>query len=488
MRVGLIFPHQIFQDHPVLPGVDLVVLVEEPLLFTQYEFHSHKRVLHRASMKSYEHELRLRGYATRYVDSLQLSQAKDLAVQLKAWGSTSVRFVDVCDDWLFRKLKRILFDASIDFEVLDDPHFLTPWTEFDRYGQTRDRWFFANFYESQRKRLRLLVDEQLRPLGGRWSFDQENRKKLPRDEKLPTVSFPKPSRFVREAVEYVQRVFPKAPGDPTQFAYPTTAQQANDWLNEFIDTRLEKFGDYEDAMHDRSAILYHSVLTPTLNIGLLSPMSVVDAALNRASELPLNTVEGFVRQVIGWREYVRGVYRHFGTKQRTLNFWGHQHPIPKAFYTATTCVEPVDSVLNRVIEIGYCHHIERLMILGNFMLLCEIHPDAVYQWFMEMFIDSYDWVMVPNVYGMSQYADGGLITTKPYISGSNYVRKMSNYPSGKWCEIWDGLYWRFIDKHRKFFKSNPRLSVMAAQCERMGDRLKQHHVVADRYLESLFQG
>jgi deoxyribodipyrimidine photolyase-related protein len=159
--------------------------------------------------------------------------------------------------------------------------------------------------------------------------------------------------------------------------------------------------------------------------------------------------------------------------------------MPAAFYDGTTGIEPVDAVIQRALRTGYCHHIERLMVLGNFMLLCEISPDAIYQWFMELFIDSYDWVMVPNVYGMSQHADGGMITTKPYISGSAYILKMSNFKRGPWCPIWDALYWRFIDKHRDFFAGNPRMSVMVKQCERMGSKLKEHHAVAEKFLNQL---
>jgi deoxyribodipyrimidine photolyase-related protein len=159
--------------------------------------------------------------------------------------------------------------------------------------------------------------------------------------------------------------------------------------------------------------------------------------------------------------------------------------MPPAFYEGTTGIEPVDTVIRRVLRHAYCHHIERLMILGNFMLLCEIDPTAIYRWFMELFIDAYDWVMVPNVYGMSQHADGGRITTKPYLSGSSYVLKMSNFPKGAWCPVWDALYWRFIHRHRAFFASNPRMSVMAAQCQRMGTRLEDHLQTAERFLSGL---
>ncbi|MFM7740297.1 MAG: FAD-binding domain-containing protein, partial [Planctomycetota bacterium] len=197
---------------------------------------------------------------------------------------------------------------------------------------------------------------------------------------------------------------------------------------------------------------------------------------------------GFIRQVIGWREYIRGVYHVYGRKQRCGNAWGHRRKLPASFYDGTTGIEPVDEVIRSVLKYGYCHHIERLMILGNFMMLCEIEPDEVYRWFMELFVDAYDWVMVPNVYGMSQHADGGLMTTKPYISGSAYVLKMSNFKRGPWCEIWDGLYWRFIAKHREFFAKNPRMSVMAKQCDRMGEKLDRHVEVAGRYLAGLEEG
>jgi deoxyribodipyrimidine photolyase-related protein len=179
------------------------------------------------------------------------------------------------------------------------------------------------------------------------------------------------------------------------------------------------------------------------------------------------------------------VYRTLGVAQRTRNYWSHSRGIPASFYDGTTGIEPVDHTIRAVLRNGYCHHIERLMILGNFMLLCEFHPDAIYQWFMEMFVDAYDWVMVPNVYGMSQHADGGMITTKPYISGSSYVLKMSDFKKGPWCELWDSLYWRFIDKHRSYFESNPRMKVMTGQLDRMGEKLTAHRRRAQTYLESL---
>ena len=199
-----------------------------------------------------------------------------------------------------------------------------------------------------------------------------------------------------------------------------------------------------------------------MNVGLLKPDYIITETLKYAQEhgTPINSVEGFVRQIIGWREFIRGLYVHVGVQQRTTNFWGYTRKIPQSFYDGTTGIVPIDTTIKKILETGYCHHIERLMVLGNFMLLCEFDPDEVYRWFMELFIDAYDWVMVPNIYGMTQFADGGLMATKPYISGSNYLMKMSDYPKGDWQAIWDGLFWRFMDVHRNFFLSNPRLGML----------------------------
>ncbi|MDZ7613377.1 MAG: FAD-binding domain-containing protein [Flavobacteriaceae bacterium] len=237
-------------------------------------------------------------------------------------------------------------------------------------------------------------------------------------------------------------------------------------------------------------ILHHGLLTPMLNVGLLTPMQIVDEAIHYSlkNEVPLNSLEGFIRQITGWREFIRGVYLYKGTDERTCNFWKFNKKIPASFYDGTTGIDPIDNTIKKVLETGYCHHIERLMLLGNFMLLCEFDPDEVYQWFMELFIDAYDWVMVPNVYGMSQFADGGIMATKPYISGSSYVLKMSNFKKGDWCPIWDALFWHFMDKQRNFFSSNPRLGMLLNMFDKMDEAKKdQHKSIAKKWLQDLDQ-
>ena len=485
MRAALIYPHQLFDPHPAVAGAEVCFLIEDPLFFSQYRWHSQKLVLHRAAMMHYAARLRRGRQKVEYVEAHQLETTADIVPLLQKHGVKQIQFVDPCDDWLQRRLTRTCARAGIVANVLEDPHFLTPRDIFDEFDAGRKKWFFTDFYIAQRKRLKVLIDELGRPVGGKWSFDQENRRKLPIDLTVPSIKWPAPDRCVKEAQTYVSQHFPDALGNPVDFHYPVTSGQALDCLSQFLDERFSQFGDYEDAIDSQEPFLFHSVLTPALNCGLLSPQQVIDAALARADSVPLNSLEGFVRQIIGWREYMRGVYLQLGHRQRTRNYWQHKHPLPPAFYDGTTGIEPVDVVIRRVLRHGYCHHIERLMILGNFMLLCEINPDEVYRWFMELFVDAYDWVMVPNVYGMSQHADGGLITTKPYLSGSSYVLKMSRFRKGPWCEVWDALYWRFIYLHRDFFASNPRMAVMVSACDRLGEKLQVHLRTAERFLTRL---
>ena len=222
---------------------------------------------------------------------------------------------------------------------------------------------------------------------------------------------------------------------------------------------------------------------------LLSPKLIIDETIDfyKKNNIPINSCEGFIRQIIGWREFIRGVYSVKGVQERTKNFWNFRNKIPICFYNCTTGIYPVDNTIKKINDSAYANHIERLMIIGNFMLLCEIDPDEVYKWFMEMFIDSYDWVMVPNVYGMSQFADGGLMSTKPYISGSNYILKMSNYKKGSWCEIWDALFWSFIDNKREFFIKNPRMRMMVSSYDKMKQSKKDNIVdISEKFLLKIY--
>jgi deoxyribodipyrimidine photolyase-related protein len=481
---ALVYPHQLYDPHPAVQGADAVFLVEEPLLLRQYAFHKLKLMFHRASMQRYWKE---RVPQARYVEVRELSETGSIVPIVQAAGYHQICVVDPCDDWLGSRLQAACARQSVRLKILPDPHFLTPPAEIEAFVSRRKTLFFTEFYIRQRKRLGILLTAEGKPRGGQWSFDPQNRRRLPRSVHPPALTVPPENAFVREARQYVRQHFPQAPGRDAPFIYPTSAAEARQWMREFLEQRLVHFGPYEDAISSQHRVLYHSVLTPVLNSGLLAPQEVLDVTLTYEGRVPLNSLEGFIRQIIGWREFVRLVYQTRGRRQRSQNFWKHTRPMPAAFYTATTGIPPVDHVIQAVLERAYCHHIERLMVLGNFMLLCEISPHAVYQWFMEMFIDAYDWVMVPNVYGMSQFADGGMMTTKPYISGSSYIRRMSDFPKGEWCRIWDALYWRFIDRHAEVFAANPRMAIMVKMKQRLGQKLTEYHRIAEAFLNRIHQ-
>ena len=317
-----------------------------------------------------------------------------------------------------------------------------------------------------------------------------NRKKFPKTKKTPELDYSKikSSKYL-DSKKYVSKYYTKNNGElsDTQL-YPTDFKSAKIWFNNFLNSRFDEFGIYEDAILLEESIINHSVLSPLINSGLLDPKYILSTSLNfyKEKNIPLNSAEGFVRQIIGWREFIRGVYVSKGSEERSKNYWGFTKKIPKSFYDGSTGIDPIDDTIKKVNKTGYANHIERLMILGNFMVLCEFSPDEVYRWFMELFIDSYDWVMVPNVYGMSQYADGGLMSTKPYISSSNYIIKMSDYKKGEWSEVWDGLFWSFMDKQREFFSKNPRMRMLISSFDKM-DSLKKEKLLidADNFMNQL---
>ncbi len=470
--INLIFPHQLFLESPLLDNGFDVYLIEEFLFFRQYQFHQQKIAFHRASMKYYCSYLEGRGITVHYIQAdSELSDIRQFGQELEHKNITEIHFIDPTDNWLEKRLREAAKGCRL--TTYENPQFLNSREDLASFFRPEKKSFFqTTFYKQQRKKLGILLDEHEQPVGGNWTYDTENRKKYPKSKTPPAVHFPDKSYVWEEAVAYTLTRFEGNPGSVSKNRlYPISHQEASDWLDQFLTYRFYDFGIYEDAIVKEYSILNHSVLSPLMNVGLILPEEIVSRALfyARKESIPINSTEGFIRQLIGWREFIRGMYSCKGSYSRTLNFWHFDRKIPRSFYDGTTGIPPVDQTIKKILETGYCHHIERLMVLGNFMLLCEFDPDEVYRWFMELFIDAYDWVMVPNVYGMCLFADGGTFATKPYIGGSSYIKKMSNYEKGDWEEVWDGLFWRFIAKHQEFFGSNPRTSMLVHTYNKMSE-------------------
>lgn len=484
---GIVLPNQLFENIS-FPEKLTLYLLEEPLFFLQYRFHKQKIAFHRASMKCYAGYLTAKGYEVKYMDTFhELADVRKLLQHLAQENVQSVHLYHPVDDWLQRRIIRS--GKHCELIWYSNPLFLAADDKVNAYFRHTGKTFFqTDFYKMQRRRLNLLM-EAGNPVGGRWSYDDENRKKYPRKQQPPTIAFPATDPVWEEAVEYTTQHFSHHYGELTNAPlYPYTFSGAKAWLNDFLQNRFHDFGVYEDSIVQHAHFLHHSILSPVLNVGLLRVEDVLKYSVTYAqkNKVPVNSLEGFIRQLIGWREFIKGLYLTIGVKQRTANFWGHQRKIPPSFYNGTTGIVPVDATIKKLLKTGYVHHIERLMILAGFMNLCEFHPDEVYRWFMEMFIDAYDWVMVSNVYGMSLFADGGLMSTKPYISGSNYVMKMSDYPKGEWQKIWDGLFWNFMDKHITFFSNQPRLSMLVNTWNKMQPAQRVTHLTtANDFLNSL---
>ncbi len=491
----LVFPHQLFKNHQGLKlGCDGVSLIEDDLFFGDLKypaiFHKQKLWLHRASMKKYEKFLKTKTTEVVYVEHKENGDTLNKHIQSLASKGVKNLCVTESHDYLLKKrLVELCNTKNLQLDFIPTPMFINSDELNHAYRTERSRWFMADFYKHQRKRLNILMNGD-EPEGGKWSYDEDNRKKVPKQllgtiPSLPTV---RRDKIDKEAKLHVENKYSKNYGSIEELYYPSSHKAAEQWLTHFLHERFHLFGDYEDAVVENENWLWHSVLTPLMNIGLLTPQQVLDQTLkfSQKHSVPLNSLEGFIRQIIGWREFMRATYVDHGIEMRTSNHWKHTRCIPLSFYDGTTGISPIDNVIHRILKTGYCHHIERLMLLGGFMFLCEIHPNEIYKWFMEMFVDSYDWVMVPNVYAMSQHADGGLITTKPYFSGSSYVKKMSNYSTGEWTKIWDGLYWRWIWNHSEELSKNPRWAMMCSMAKKMDKSKRQRHInIAENFLSKL---
>lgn len=466
-----------------------VFMAEHRDLCADVRHHKQKLVLFFAAMRAHGEELNGRGFRVHYqrfdpdddksyLDHLQRVVSKHDIDCIVHFEIEDRPFEKRFTDWAR--------DNGLERRTLPSPMFLCGRERFADFAQGKKELRMADFYRGERKRLGMLLTRDGKPRGGKWSFDADNRNKLPEDVDPPTLPESDGGDTVAEVSAMVEEHFAGHPGSLDGFSWPTTRRSALYWLRDFLEQRLEQFGPYEDAISSRSDTVFHSVLSPAMNLGLITPEEVVRGALEYAEErdVPLQSIEGFVRQVIGWREFMRGIYRHYDEDIESKNFFGHERRLTDAWYEGCTGLPPLDDAIRLARERGWTHHIQRLMVIANLMTLCEIRPAEAYRWFMEMFVDSSDWVMAPNVYGMGLFSDGGVFATKPYICGSNYLRKMSDYGKGGWCDTVDGLYWRFIDNNRKFFASNARLKLMPNALDRMdSDRRKKIFAAAERFMD-----
>jgi deoxyribodipyrimidine photolyase-related protein len=457
----------------------LFYMAEDYELCTYEKHHKQKILLFLSSMRSYGDKLKSNKYKIEYskiedndFKKTYFEKLKNIVVKKKIIEISSF---EVEDKFFEKKLKSFFIKSKIKWNIIQSPMFLNSRDEFKSYLDKSKKPFMATFYKEVRRKSGILMGADGTPIGGKWSFDDENRNKLPKDiivPKLPKISESKHTKTLKPIIE---KMFPKHPGGTNDFWLATEIEDVTKLLNFFIKEKSNLFGDYEDAVDQKDNILFHSALSPYLNLGLITPEIIIEKILDfhKKNKIKLNSLEGYIRQIIGWREFMRGIYQNYSDQMETKNFFKQNRKMKSSWYEGNTGLPPLDFAINNAVKHGWSHHIERLMILSNIMNLCEVKPIYVYKWFMEMFVDSSDWVMVPNVYGMGLFSDGGIYATKPYICGSSYILKMMDFKRGDWCNTMDGLYWRFIDRNREFFIKNPRLSMMVYVFDKMKDERKQ---------------
>ncbi len=462
----------------VAPGTP-VILIESLAHVRVRPYHQQKLVLIWSAMRHFAQELRDQGYGVEYCES------EDFQTPLSAWIEqhhiTELRIMAPVDKPFAQLVEQLQLSCQI--RIVENNQFLWTETEFRTWATDRKRLLMEDFYRECRKRHKILMTDQGKPIGDRWNFDQENRK--PPKKNDPNFNPPPPQWFVPDAVTQtvmakVQNLGIPTYGELAEFGWAVTRSQALAVLAHFIATRLATFGPYQDAMVTGQHTMWHALLSPYLNIGLLHPLEIVQAVETayEEQELDLSSVEGVIRQVIGWREYMRGVYAFSPADYADRNWFNHTAPLPEFFWDASKArMNCLRQCLEQTEQTGYAHHIQRLMILSNFALIAGISPQAIEHWFHSAYIDAYDWVMQTNVLGMGQYADGGMLASKPYAASANYINKMSDYCKG--CQYdyksrtgenacpFNYFYWDFLDRHREKLSKQGRMSFILANLDKM---------------------
>ena len=452
-------------------GRDVVVMAEVMDEATYVPHHPKKIALVLAAMRKFASALKHEGWTVAYTkldDEANTGSITGELVRRASEFDADEIIATIPGEW---RLIDALNDLPLVVRQLPDDRFVTSPKEFADWAEGRKELRMEWFYRQVRRKTGLLMEDG-EPVGGKWNYDSENRKPAPQDTRSPEPLTFEPDAAVTDVLDLVEKRFAENFGELHPFGFATDRKQALAVLDHFISCGLPRFGDYQDAMIAGEPWLWHAIISPYLNIGLLNPVEVCRRAEEafRAGAAPLNAVEGFIRQIIGWREYVRGIYFLEGPDYTSRNALDHDRPLPALFWGGETHMRCLGEVVGQTRDHAYAHHIQRLMITGNFALLAGLDPGAVHQWYLSVYADAFEWVEAPNTIGMSQFADGGLVASKPYVSSGNYISKMSDYCSGCHYDVkaktgeracpFNLLYWHFIERNRERLQNNPRMSVI----------------------------
>ncbi|GEM01374.1 deoxyribodipyrimidine photolyase-related protein [Halolactibacillus halophilus] len=480
---------------------DQVLLIEAKSRAVWKDYHKKKLVLIFSAMRHFARELRALGYQVDYreVDSFQ----EGWDAHVKDYQPAEVILhlpTDQSMRQLLRKWKARQEEQGRHVTTLEASLFITKEADWEVLLPGNKAWKLDNVYRHLRKKFSILMDGN-QPIGGKWSYDSENRKPPKKGLQFVEPLLFLPDEQTRAVIAKVDQTFPMNPGTTQNFTLPVTRKQAQEAAEHFIQMRLATFGDYQDAMIEGDPYMSHSLISSALNIGLLDPLEMIHQAEQAYHDglAPLAAVEGFIRQILGWREYVRGVYLLKMPEYKDVNFLKHKRPLPRLYWDGETKMNCLHQTVTEVIEYGYSHHIQRLMVLGNFANLAQINPQDVSEWFNTMYTDAHDWVVLPNVLGMALYADGGLMSTKPYVSSGQYINKMSNYCKGCYFNVkektgeracpFNSLYWDYLMVHEDVLASNPRMKMMYRLLEKKSAEEKAELKNQARlHLERLEQG
>lgn len=487
----LIFGDQLSPSIAALRGVDkrdaIVLLCEIAEEITYVPHHKKKLIFILSAMRHFAEELRGLGWHVEYVrlDDPQNTGTFLSEIQRAVRHHAIARVITTKpgEYRLLEVLRNCMAELTVEIEMRDDSRFICSQSEFARWANARSQLRMEYFYREMRRKTQLLMNDA-EPVGGQWNFDHDNRKPAKGEIEFPVPQQFAPDTITQDVIVLVETRFEKHFGEIASFWFATTRAQAEAVFEYFLKHALPRFGDFQDAMLRDEKFLFHSLISPYLNNGLLDPLAVCRAAEAeyKAGRAPLNSVEGFIRQIIGWREYIRGIYWLKMPEYRSENYLQATRPLPWFYWSAQTQMQCIRACVTQTRQEAYAHHIQRLMVTGNFALLAGIDPHQLHEWYLAVYADAYEWVELPNTIGMSQFADGGLLASKPYVASGAYIDRMSDYckscsydvklKNGSKACPFNYLYWDFLTRHDSKFRNSPRMAQMYRTYDRLSDERK----------------